>query len=693
MTRKLIYFGFTGPVLFIAAMAMFSALTPGYGNLHNALSELGVRTAPHAAAWNVLGFGLLGVQLIGFAIGFLALTRARVTSALIALTGAGFIGAGLISAEPGFAPSTQTSLHFTLAALSYFPFIVAALVFGLVGVRKAEWRGLAIASLITAALALATFLLPRTLPAGLVQRMGFLIYFAWLMLAAWRLGEARPGILAFGGAGVAIWVLWVSAPFVGARPSPTQDAAAFKRHLDARAPSLLERFGVPGVSIATVAAGQPADAYAYGFADLAQRRPMTSDTVFEVASISKSFTAWGVMGLVEADRLALDAPVERYITPWPMLDSSFAREAVTVRRLLDHTAGVNPGNLGVRDPDEPPLSTRDVLRGLGQHPALETAGPTRLEFPAGQRFLYSNPGYTLLQLAIEQQTQQPFAGFMKRAVLDRMSMTSSSFDWDAALRARTATPYGFDGSASLITILNDQATGSLFSTAPDLAKFIAAGLSDAPAAGLSRSARSALYAPSVALPTFEVQGLASDAGALGHYVEQLADGHIAIMNGGFASGWTSQFYQIPDAGDGIVVLTNSDRGRAVIAEIVADWAAWRGLPALKMTRTYGWVGVLGPVLIGALGLLALAIACNVMSDIMRNRRRVFRVTFGSGLRAALLAPALVLGVVWFGFARSIAMFGFPWLEAPMSAMIVALGIALALSALLPPAPLSSAIGD
>jgi hypothetical membrane protein len=193
MARKLIWLGVSAPIVFITMAALASAVTPGYSNLDNALSELGMRTAPHAAAWNVLGFGLLGAQIVGFAAAFFAHTRARIVSLLLALTGVGFIGAGLVAAEPGFAPAAQTSVHLTMAALSYFPFIVAALIFGLTRLSNVEWRGLAVISLVAASLALATFVLPRTLPAGLVQRLGFAIYFAWLIAAAWWLGRQGAG--------------------------------------------------------------------------------------------------------------------------------------------------------------------------------------------------------------------------------------------------------------------------------------------------------------------------------------------------------------------------------------------------------------------------------------------------------------------------------------------------------------------
>jgi len=488
-----------------------------------------------------------------------------------------------------------------------------------------------------------------------------------------RLARLRLAVLALSVIVVVAWSVWSAQPFHPTRPSPQDDAASFQRHLDARVPALLDRFGVPGVSIALVVDGKPAQHFAYGYADLEQHRPMASDTVFEVASISKSLTAWGVMKLVDAQQLALDAPVEQYIAPWPLPASTFPSNQVTVRRLLNHTAGVNPGNLGVHNPDAPALPTRRVLLGEGTHPLVETAGPTRLEFPAGARFLYSNPGYTLLQLAIEQQTGLAFADYMQQQLLRPLGMTSSSFDWDPPLRLHTATPYLGDGSATAITILNDPATGSLFSTAPDLARFVAAGMNPSPTPLLSPTSLAALYEPSVALPSTEVQGLASDAGAQGHYTERLADGRTAIMNGGFVPGWTSQFYWVPASGDGIVVLTNSDRGRAVIAEVVADWAAWRGIPALKMTRTYATVGTIGPIVAGLLGVMAIWIGFGLLAEIVQRRRQIGLSSFGHLVRAIiLLAIALLMGYGWFGVARMIIRFGFPWLELPFTLSIMML---------------------
>ena len=133
------------------------------------------------------------------------------------------------------------------------------------------------------------------------------------------------------------------APYFASRPAKGTSEAAFKTQLDRSAPRILRHFGIPGVVVATVVNGAPSMVYAYGFANVEQRQPMTPDTVFRVASLSKSVTAWGILRLVQNGRITLDGPAQRYVRHWPVPPSAFPSKAVTVRRLLNHTSGLNPG--------------------------------------------------------------------------------------------------------------------------------------------------------------------------------------------------------------------------------------------------------------------------------------------------------------------------------------------------------------
>jgi CubicO group peptidase (beta-lactamase class C family) len=209
---------------------------------------------------------------------------------------------------------------------------------------------------------------------------------------------------------------------------------------------------------------------------LARDAPVTPDTVFQVGSISKSVTAWGVMRLVQQHKLDLDAPVERYLTRWHLPHTAFDVDGGTIGRLLSHSAGLN-------SQDYSPISTRP-LPSLEQSLSGESGGvnarsgtdDVRITMTPGQHWNYSNGGYTLLQLAIEEVTGEAFARYMQREVLEPLGMTRSSFTWQQGLRAQSATGYDVAGRAVPRSALTETAAGGLQTTANDLAVFMAAGM-------------------------------------------------------------------------------------------------------------------------------------------------------------------------------------------------------------------------
>ena len=127
----------------------------------------------------------------------------------------------------------------------------------------------------------------------------------------------------------------------------------------------------------------------------------------------------------------------RYLTRWHLPRSPFDPAGVTIRRLLSHSAGLN-------SQDYSPISARP-LPSLEQSLSGESGGvnarsgsdDVRITMEPGQQRNYSNGGYTLLQLAIEEVTGEPFARYMEREVLDPLGMTHSSFTFPEDLRART----------------------------------------------------------------------------------------------------------------------------------------------------------------------------------------------------------------------------------------------------------------
>src|SRR5262249_48576426 len=140
----------------------------------------------------------------------------------------------------------------------------------------------------------------------------------------------------------------------------------------------------------------------FGLADVAQRRPVGPDTIFNAGSISKSFTTWGVMRLVETRRLDLDAPIDGYLERWHVPPSAFDARQVTARRLLSHAAGISEHGYGGSDPAQPAPSVVDSLLGK------TGTGAVQLVRMPGTEFHYSGANFRILELAIEDITHTRF---------------------------------------------------------------------------------------------------------------------------------------------------------------------------------------------------------------------------------------------------------------------------------------------
>jgi hypothetical protein len=243
----------------------------------------------------------------------------------------------------------------------------------------------------------------------------------------------------------------------------------------------------------------------------------------------------------------------------------------------------------------------------------------------GLSFIYSNPGYILLQLLIEEATNLNFCKYMQHEILNPLGMNSSGFECFEDLQTQTATPYNFNGEPILNYISNAKAVGGLHCTAEDLARFIIAGMQkDIQLKGngiLNPSLVALLYSP--VIETDGIYKLASDAYGLGYFVEMLPNGNKAVMHGGEADGWMAHFYSVPDLGDGIVILTNIDRSHEFISDIVSYWAAWREYPSVKMTRSISLIKNTIQNLT-ALFLFLSIILCLILFKQIKSKSRIWR---------------------------------------------------------------------
>lgn len=234
-----------------------------------------------------------------------------------------------------------------------------------------------------------------------------------------------------------------------------------------------------GVAVA-VQMGDRSLFFNYGYADQAEKRPITSDALFNVGSVRKIFEATLVAQAVLRGELKLDEPVAKYVTE---LHGDYIRH-VTVRQLVSHTSGL------LLPTDHPPWPTEKYSLA-GFYDALNAWTPSGGEAPGKQR-IYTHAGYILLQLVLERRYGKPIAELLDRAVIAPLGMTSTVVPergaddraiMSAALLQRAVQGYARDGE--MIGLPGNQqsyfdfpGTGQMFSTAHDLARLLAACLGE-----------------------------------------------------------------------------------------------------------------------------------------------------------------------------------------------------------------------
>ena len=154
----------------------------------------------------------------------------------------------------------------------------------------------------------------------------------------------------------------------------------------------------------------------FGTENISTKKDLCNESVFQLASVSKMFTAIAVLKLVEQKKLAVNEPLEKYFPGFPY-------KGTTIEHLLTHKSGL-PNYLyfyyQYAKTDTTPLTNRHVLELMQAHKPVAY-------FKPGRRFMYSNTNYVLLALLVEQVSGQSFQSFVKQEIFDKSGMTHSSF--------------------------------------------------------------------------------------------------------------------------------------------------------------------------------------------------------------------------------------------------------------------------
>jgi CubicO group peptidase (beta-lactamase class C family) len=296
----------------------------------------------------------------------------------------------------------------------------------------------------------------------------------------------------------------------------------------------------PGAAIGVLRGGKLVFAKGYGRASLEYPAPITPRTVFHVASVSKQFTAMGIVLLSLDGKLSLDDDVRKYVPELPQYE-----QTITIRHLLNHTSGIRDqwdlwGMSGGRMDDV--ITQDDLFRLVTRQRALN--------FSPGAEYLYSNSGFMLLAKIVERVGGKPFPTFLRERVFEPLGMhdTRVHMDHEEIVPGRAysyATRPDGGYRNSVLSYANAGAT-SLFTTVEDLARWL-------------ENFRTGTVGGAAARERMLTRGVRTSGDTLPYASGVLVDtwrGQRRIWHNGADAGFRSHAMFFPDLDAGVIVLSN-----------------------------------------------------------------------------------------------------------------------------------------
>ena len=334
-------------------------------------------------------------------------------------------------------------------------------------------------------------------------------------------------------------------------------SASWQARLDAFIQVQLETKGLPALSIAVVDDQTLAWAEGYGLADPEQGTPVTAETVYRVASVSKLFTAMTVMQLVEQGTLDLDAPITTYLPDFQP-ENPFGTP-ITLRQLHSHQSGLvrEPPVGHYFDPTEPSLEA--MVRSLNE---------TTLIYPPETRTKYSNAAVSVAGYAVERTQNEPYGAYAQRALIDPMGLKKTSFLPREDLRRALGIGYMWRYDTNSFTDapvfeLGIGPAANLYTTVNDLGRFISAlfAIKDGTLTEILRPESLEQMWTVQFAPPEEKSGY-----GLGFYVSEF-EGHRRVQHAGVMYGYATRVYALPDRKLGVAIVANVDATNPVVDRI------------------------------------------------------------------------------------------------------------------------------
>ncbi len=351
---------------------------------------------------------------------------------------------------------------------------------------------------------------------------------------------------------------------------------------DATVKQLLAQFHVPGVSIAVIKDFKIDWSKGYGIADAETGAPVTTDTMFQAASISKTVAAMTSMKAIQDGRFKLDQDINTILKSWKLPGGEFTRDRpVTPRMLMSHTSGTGDGFGFPGYAPGAPLPT--VVQILDGEPPSNRP-KVRLERPPLTGFKYSGGAVMIEELVLTEAAGKALPELAQQWVLNPLGMTNSTYEQPLPKSREKQAARAHDRNGARMGdpwhVYPEHAAAGLWTTPADLAKF------------LIEVQKSLLGQSNRVLSQASVQEMITPVGvgpyAVGFQVEKQGEGWY-FMHGG--SNWGFQCYMIAHRakGYGVVLMTNSDNGPPLMSELrtrIQQQYKW-DIFDKPLPRTYG----------------------------------------------------------------------------------------------------------
>jgi CubicO group peptidase (beta-lactamase class C family) len=329
----------------------------------------------------------------------------------------------------------------------------------------------------------------------------------------------------------------------------------------------MKYYKVNGVSIAVIENGEIQFSKAYGFADASTQERVTTESLFQTASIGKVVTALAALKLVKDGKITLDEDVNNKLTSWKVGENKFTiKEKVTLRRLLCHSAGFTDdyGFAGYKVSDSIP----SLINIIKAQPPANNLKSLIVNYEPGTIFKYSGGGYLIIQQLIEDIAGKPFKDYVDKEIFNQLGLKLSTYNYfpdkNGFTIARGHDENGKIDASNKYHVYPESAAAGFWTTAVDLAKILIEMQQEYK--GVTDKILDQQLLDSMLTPQFQVNDRGLSVALKG---AQHVDG---FWHAGQNAGYNSLMYATTHTGQGAVVMLNSDADIELAVEIVRSIA-------------------------------------------------------------------------------------------------------------------------